>query len=255
MLAAVLCGPNASRNAPAANSLRAAASRCTARRTETRAGLGAVILDSFTNCFHFREIVVRPRIMSRLRRCGNRRTPRECWSTLRHPTQSSSTGDAMKKSSMAILALALPTLLAAQQPSGSPPANPITTAFRQRTLGLQRNIAQAFDSIPESKFGYIAQHVASDDYFFCNLFGATKATVPEEETSTPDSVKAKWPKEKLVAQLKTSLAFCETALGQVDDSNLGDAVTMTFNGNSRNTTRVTMVLGHALDLEDHYSQL
>ncbi|HWH53019.1 MAG TPA: DinB family protein [Gemmatimonadaceae bacterium] len=172
----------------------------------------------------------------------------------------------MKKSSMAILALALPTLLAAQQPSGSPPANPITTAFRQRTLGLQRNIAQAFDSIPESKFGYkptpaqltigyIAQHVASDDYFFCNLFGATKATVPEEETSTPDSVKAKWPKEKLVAQLKTSLAFCETALGQVDDSNLGDAVTMTFNGNSRNTTRVTMVLGHALDLEDHYSQL
>src|SRR6185437_4518332 len=238
MLAAVLCGPNASRNAPAANSLRAAASRCTARRTETRAGLGAVILDSFTNCFHFREIVVRPRIMSRLRRCGNRRTPRECWSTLRHPTQSSSTGDAMKKSSMAILALALPTLLAAQQPSGSPPANPITTAFRQRTLGLQRNIAQAFDSIPESKFGYkptpaqltigyIAQHVASDDYFYCNLFGSNKATVPDEETSTPDSVKAKWPKEKLVAQLKTSLAFCESALGQVDDANLGEAVTLT----------------------------
>ena len=172
----------------------------------------------------------------------------------------------MKTSSMAILALALPTLLAAQQPSGSPPTNPITTAFRQRTLGLQRSIAQAFDSIPESKFGYkptpaqlsigyIAQHVASDDYFFCNLFGANKATVPDEETSTPDSVKAKWPKEKLVAQLKTSLAFCEAALGQVDDGNLGEAVTLTFNGNSRSTTRANMVLGHALDLEDHYSQL
>jgi uncharacterized damage-inducible protein DinB len=172
----------------------------------------------------------------------------------------------MKKSSMAILALALPTLLAAQQPSGSPPANPITTAFRQRTLGLQRSIAQAFDSIPESKFGYkptpaqltigyIAQHVASDDYFFCNLFGSNKATVPDEETSTPDSVKATWPKEKLVAQLKTSLAFCESALGQVDDANLGEAVTLTFNGSSRKTTRASMVLGHALDLEDHYSQL
>lgn len=172
----------------------------------------------------------------------------------------------MKKSSMAILALALPTLLAAQQPSGTALANPITTAFRQRTLGLQRSIAQAFDSIPESKFGYkptpaqltigyIAQHVASDDYFFCNLFGSNKATVPAEETSTPDSVKAKWPKEKLVAQLKTSLAFCESALGQVDDANLGEAVTLTFNGTSRNTTRANMVLGHALDLEDHYSQL
>jgi uncharacterized damage-inducible protein DinB len=172
----------------------------------------------------------------------------------------------MKRMSMAILVLALPALLAAQQQSGSAAANPITTAFRQRTLGLQRSIAQAFDSIPESKFGYkptsaqltigyIAQHVASDDYFFCNLFGATKATVPAEETSTPDSVKATWPKEKLVAQLKTSLAFCETALGQVEDANLGEAVTMTFNGNSRNTTRASMVLGHALDLEDHYSQL
>jgi hypothetical protein len=172
----------------------------------------------------------------------------------------------MKKSSMAILALALPTLLAAQQPSGTPPANPITTAFRQRTLGLQRNIAQAFDSIPESKFGYkptpaqltigyIAQHVASDDYFYCNLFGSNKAAVPDEEMSTPDSVKATWPKEKLVAQLKTSLAFCESALGQVDDANLGESVTLTFNGTSRKTTRASMVLGHALDLEDHYSQL
>ena len=49
-------------------------------------------------------------------------------------------------------------------------------------MGLQRNLAQAFDSIPESKFaykptpaqlsiGYIAQHLASDNYFFCNNFG------------------------------------------------------------------------------------
>jgi len=34
------------------------------------------------------------------------------------------------------------------------PANPITTVFRTRTMTLQRNLAQAFDSIPESKFGY-----------------------------------------------------------------------------------------------------
>ena len=86
----------------------------------------------------------------------------------------------------AILALALPVGLVAQQPSGAPQANPITTVFRTRTMGLQRNLAQAFDSIPEAKFsykptpaqltiGYIAQHLASDNYFFCNNFGAMKA--------------------------------------------------------------------------------
>jgi hypothetical protein len=30
---------------------------------------------------------------------------------------------------------------------------------------------------------------------------------------------------------------------------------LTFNGQSRPSTRVVMVLGHVLDIEDHYSQL
>jgi hypothetical protein len=172
----------------------------------------------------------------------------------------------MKVSNAVILAFALPMSLAAQQPSANQSANPITAAFRTRTLSLQRNIAQAFDSIPESKFGYkptpaqltigyIAQHLASDNYFFCSNFGAMKATLPEKDTATPDSVKAKWPKDTLVAKLKTSLTFCENALGQLDDAKLAEPITMTFNGTARQSTRVTMVLGHALDLTDHYSQL
>ncbi|MFI5227896.1 MAG: DinB family protein [Gemmatimonadales bacterium] len=172
----------------------------------------------------------------------------------------------MRKYYAAILALWLPVLLAAQQPSATQQANPITTAFKGRTLGLQRSIAQAFDSIPGSKFGYrptpaqlsigyIAQHVASDDYLFCNQFGAMKATVPEKDTATPDSIKATWPKDTLVAKLKASLAFCESAFAQLDDSKLGDQVTLTFGANTRNVSRAAMVLGHALDLEDHYSQL
>ena len=96
----------------------------------------------------------------------------------------------MKNSYAAILALAVP----------DDPRRPATAALRptgesdhdgvpRPHVGLQRNIAQAFDSIPESKFGYkptpaqlsigyIAQHLASDNYFFCNNFGAMKATVP-----------------------------------------------------------------------------
>jgi hypothetical protein len=172
----------------------------------------------------------------------------------------------MKTTYVAILALALPACLVAQQPSGAAPANPVTTVFRTRTMGLQRNIAQAFDSIPESKFsykptpaqlsiGYIAQHLVSDNYFFCNNFGAMKGTQSASDTTTADSVKAKWPKDTLVTKLKASLKFCEDAFAQLDDAKLADQITMTFGGQSRNAPRASMVLGHALDLADHYSQL
>jgi hypothetical protein len=172
----------------------------------------------------------------------------------------------MKLSLFAILTVVAPISLAAQQPPAAPPANPITTAFKTRISGLHRSIAQAFDSIPESKFsykptpaqlsiGYIAQHVANDDYFFCNNFGALKGTRPAEDTATADSVKATWPKAKLVAKMKDSFAFCDQAIAQLDDTKLGEPVTITFGGNSRTVARAGMVLGHALDLADHYSQL
>ena len=169
----------------------------------------------------------------------------------------------------AVLLLALVAPLAsveAQQPSG-PPANPITTAFRNRTAGLRRNIAQAFDSIPESKYGYkptpaqlsigyIAQHVAEDNYYFCNNFGDMKAQLADEDTATPDSVKAAWPREKLLEKLKASNDFCDKAIGQLDDSKLGEPVTIQGpNNTSRQVARANFVLGHALDLADHYSQL
>ena len=172
----------------------------------------------------------------------------------------------MKTLRAALLALAVPVSLTAQNAPAGAPANPITTVFRTRTMGLQRNLGVAFDSIPESKFGYrptpaqltigyIAQHLSSDNYFFCNQFGDMKGTPAADETSTPDSVKATWPKAKLVANLKTSLTFCEQAFAQLDDAKLADQVEMKFNGNTRNVARASMVLGHALDMADHYSQL
>ena len=172
----------------------------------------------------------------------------------------------MKILSNAILALAFAAPLAAQQAPAPPPANPVTTAFRTRTMSLQHNLAQAFDSIPGSKFSYkptpaqlsignIAQHLASDNYLFCNAFGSMKATIPAIDSVTADSVKAKWPKDSLVTKLKASFAFCENAFAQLNDANLADQVTLKFNGNPRTLTRASMVLGHALDMADHYSQI
>ena len=167
---------------------------------------------------------------------------------------------------VALLSFALPLAAAAQQPAAAPSANPITAALRGRTMALQRNLAQAFDSIPEARFGYrptpaqltvgyIAQHLASDNYLFCNAFGDAKAKVPGQDTATPDSVKARWPKDSLVTKLKASFAFCETAFAQLDDAHLADQVSLTFGGQTRSVSRASMVLGHALDMADHYSQI
>jgi len=172
----------------------------------------------------------------------------------------------MRLSHASLLALVLPVGLAAQQPQAAPPANPITTVFRNRTMALQRNLAQAFDSIPAAKFGYkptpaqltigfIAQHLATDNYLFCNAFGDMKATRTTKDTTTADSIKATWPKDTLVTKLKESFTFCEQAFGQLDDAKLAAQTTMSFGGNSRSLTRAAMVLGHALDMADHYSQL
>ena len=172
----------------------------------------------------------------------------------------------MKISCVAFLSLLVPVGLAAQQPAAAPTANPITTVFRGRTMTLQRNLAQAFDSIPAAKFsykptpaqltiGYVAQHLANDNYFFCNQFGDMKASRPGPETATPDSVKATWPKDSLVTQLKASFDFCERAFAQLDDAKLADQITVTFGGQSRQAPRAQMVLGHVVDMADHYSQI
>lgn len=162
-----------------------------------------------------------------------------------------------------IVLVASPIALHAQQP----PSNPITTVMKQRTMTFQQRLAQAYDSIPEGIFGYkptpaqlsigyIAQHLADDNYYFCNQFGDMKGTRAAEETSTADSVKAKWPKAKLVEQMKTSFKFCEDALAQLDDAKLADQMTMPMgNGQSRTVTRASAVVGHLLDMADHYSQL
>lgn len=171
----------------------------------------------------------------------------------------------MKKTScVVLLALALPAGVFAQQAANT--ANPVTAAFTRGITGESKNIAQAFDSIPESKFsykptpaqltfGYIAQHVADDNYLFCDNFGDMKSKRSDKEKNTPDSVKAMWPKDTLVAQLKASFDFCDKAMAQLQDSKLGDEVSLTYEGKTYKRARVSMVLGHALDLADHYSQL
>ena len=164
------------------------------------------------------------------------------------------------------LSLPFPTSLVAQSQASSDPRDGVMLAFETFASIFGSRLVAAFDSIPAARYdyrptpvqqsiGYIAQHLASDNYLFCNNFGPMKAMLSAKDTTTADSIKAQWPKDTLVAKLKASLGFCEAAFAQLNDSKLGDPIEMTFNGMKRNSTRVTMVLGHALDMADHYSQL
>ena len=168
----------------------------------------------------------------------------------------------------AVLLLVIPAALAAQQPPAQNMAGgPMTTSFRNRFTNLYRLLPQAFDSIPADKFGYkptpaqqsigyVAQHLAADNYFFCSDFSDKKPTRSEEETATPDTVKQHWPKDKLVAQLKASIAFCQDAFSNVDDAKMAEVFTMTApNGATRQVPRMARFLGHAMDMQDHYAQI
>ena len=169
----------------------------------------------------------------------------------------------------AALLLVIPAALAAQQPPAPNMAGgPMTATFRGRITNLHRLLAQAFDSIPADKFnfkptpaqqsiGYVAQHLVADNYFFCNAFGDKKSTQPAEETAQgQDSVRATWPKDKLVASFKASVAFCQDAFAQLDDAKLAEMMSVPGpNNTTREVPRVSRVLGHAMDLQDHYAQI
>jgi hypothetical protein len=69
-------------------------------------------------------------------------------------------------------------------------------------------------------------------------------------------VKATWPKDSLVAKMKASFAYCETAIAQLDDAKLAEVLSSPGpNGTTRYATRIQYPFGHAMDMQDHYSQI
>jgi hypothetical protein len=112
-------------------------------------------------------------------------------------------------------------------------------------------LVAAFDSIPAERYGYaptpaqqsigyIAQHLEAANYGLCGRFGALKhSATPKDEL--PDTVKARWPKDTLVARLDASLRFCDAALAGM--AHLNSAAV------------ANDLLSFETDLAEHYSQI
>jgi len=103
--------------------------------------------------------------------------------------------------------------------------SPVSGFVKAGVPRYQKNMVGAAEAMPAEKynfkptpemnsFGHLVMHITQSNNTFCSKISGQAA--PEVKIAESD------PKDKLVAALKDSFAFCTTALANVDDSKLGD---------------------------------
>lgn len=160
----------------------------------------------------------------------------------------------------------LPIQLHGQQvPAAQPSANRVVQTFKSFGRPYGGWLLIAFDSIPASQYGfrptpvqqsigYIAQHLEDANYQLCERFGNTRRVVTAKD-SLADTVKARWPKDTLIARLRSSLAFCAEAIDRLTDASLGDTLMAGPVGAQQPVTRARYLILLVTDLAEHYAQL
>jgi hypothetical protein len=150
--------------------------------------------------------------------------------------------------------------------SAEPPANAgVAQTFRSFGRPYGAYLIAAFDSIPAAQYGfrptpiqqsvgYIAQHLEDANYQLCSLFGDAKY-VRTAKDSLADTVKARWPKDTLVARVRKSLIFCGDAIGRLTDARLADTLQAGPPGATTSVLRVRYLILLVTDLAEHYAQL
>lgn len=134
----------------------------------------------------------------------------------------------------------------------APVANPVTTTVKGQMERYAKNMVAAAESMPAEKFNFkptpemntfahLTMHIAQSNNFLCSKISGQAA--PEVKLADTDG------KDKLVAALKASFEYCSTALASVDDSKLGDSLTLFGN---RQTSRAGALIGLSDDWYDHY---
>jgi hypothetical protein len=154
--------------------------------------------------------------------------------------------------SIATFGLCLLTTSAAAQGSGSPASE----ALRSLAQRDSRNLIEAAEEMPARKYGFkptkaqmsfgdVIAHLSDGNDYLCSTISGVEA--PKRPELKGDAGKA-----KLVAALKESFGFCESALAKVDDSKLDEQLPW-FGG--RKLSRSGVMFATAQDWADHYSQL
>jgi hypothetical protein len=150
--------------------------------------------------------------------------------------------------SFAVLAVAVvPSFAAAQAP--------VADAFRANAKQYGKNLSAAAEVMPADKyafkptpaqmsFGDVVTHLIEGNDYLCGLLGGTQAPTRTKVAATDK-------KEALVARLKETFAFCDQALATLDDSKLGEQVSL-FGMKMSRAGAEMLTVG---DWADHYSQM
>lgn len=112
------------------------------------------------------------------------------------------------------------------QASTAPVANPVSSTVKQQLARYHKNMVAAAEAMPAEKysfkptadmntFAHLTIHIVQGNNALCSQISGTAAPT-SEKLGDED------PKDKLVAGLKASFDFCNTALANVDDSKLGE---------------------------------
>lgn len=153
---------------------------------------------------------------------------------------------------LALAILLMPSVAICQSAQTS--KNPVSESVRSILERSSKNMVAAAEEMPADKysfhptagqmtFGHLVVHMANSNNFLCSKISGTAAPAGEKLSDT-DS------KDKLVSALKSSFDYCTQALANVDDSNLGEQLTLF---GSRTTTRAGAMIALTNDFADHYS--
>lgn len=116
------------------------------------------------------------------------------------------------------------------QPSTAPVPNPVSSTVKQQLTRYNKIMVAAAEAMPAEKysfkptpdmntFAHLTIHIVQANNGLCSQISTTPAP-------TSDKLADDDPKDKLVAGLKASFDFCTTALVNVDDSKLGEPMTL-----------------------------
>src|SRR5260370_12344363 len=141
---------------------------------------------------------------------------------------------------------------ARQEAAPGPVANPVTTTVKAQMTRYAKNMVAAAEAMPAEKynfkptpemnsFGHLVMHIAQSNNFLCSKISGQAA--PDAKLANGDG------KDKLVAGLKASFEFCTTALANVDDSKLGEPMTLFGN---RPASRAAALIALSDGWNDHY---
>lgn len=132
--------------------------------------------------------------------------------------------------------------------------DPVASSLRQLEQRSQNNTISAIEAMPADKFsykptadqmtfGHLAVHIIEFNNSICSK-AADVAAPKAEKSNETDS------KDKLVAAVKASYAFCSEALAKMDDSKLGEEIDL-FGGHK--APRAMAALIAASGWSDHYA--